>query len=95
MEDVILENIWPNWHIEKLIGAGSFGSVYMAKRSGFDFEHYFYSAVKIIRVPSEDSEIRGLLADGMSTRQVAEYYESALRGLVSEIELDGIFKRVA
>lgn len=87
MEDVILENIWPNWHIEKLIGAGSFGSVYMAKRSGFDFEHDFYSAVKIIRVPSEDSEIRGLLADGMSTRQVAEYYESALRGLVSEIEL--------
>ena len=53
----------------------------------FGFEHDFYSAVKIIRVPSEDSEIRGLLADGMSTRQVAEYYESALRGLVSEIEL--------
>ncbi len=87
MADVILENIWPNWHIEKLIGTGSFGAVYKAKRTGFGFEHDFYSAVKIIRVPSEDSEIRGLLADGMSTQQVAAYYESALKGLVSEIEL--------
>ncbi len=87
MEDVILENIWPNWHIEKLIGTGSFGAVYKAKRTGFGFEHDFYSAVKIIRVPSEDSEIRGLLADGMSTQQVADYYESVLKGLVSEIEL--------
>ena len=87
MQDVILENIWPNWHIEALIGKGSFGAVYKARRAGVGFDHAFYSAVKVIRVPADDGEIRGLLADGMSREQVAAYYESALRGLVGEIEL--------
>ena len=87
MEDVILENIWANWHIEKLIGSGSFGSVYKARRSGFGFEHDFYSAVKVIHVPSDDAEIRGLMADGMTMEQVQAYYDSALKNLVKEIEL--------
>ena len=87
MEDVILENIWANWHIEKLIGSGSFGSVYMARRGGFGFEHDFYSAVKVIRVPAEDSELKGLLADGMTMEQAQAYYDSALKNLVKEIEL--------
>ncbi len=87
MQDVILENIWPNWHIEALIEKGSFGAVYKARRTGVGFDHAFYSAVKVIRVPADDGEIRGLLADGMSREQVAAYYESALKGLVGEIEL--------
>ncbi len=87
MEDVILENIWANWHIEKLIGSGSFGSVYMARRSGFGFEHDFYSAVKVIRVPADDSELKGLMADGMTKEQAQAYYDSALKNLVKEIEL--------
>ena len=87
MEDVILENIWANWHIEKLIGSGSFGSVYMARRSGFGFEHDFYSAVKVIRVPADDSELKGLMADGMTRDEAQAYYDSALKNLVREIEL--------
>lgn len=87
MEEVVLENIWANWHIEELIGSGSFGSVYKARRSGYGFEHDFYSAVKVIRVPADDSEIRGLLADGMTPQQVAAYYDSALKNIVNEIEV--------
>ena len=59
----------------------------MARRSGFGFEHDFYSAVKVIRVPADDSELKGLMADGMTRDEAQAYYDSALKNLVREIEL--------
>ena len=68
MEAVNLENIWEDWHIDgPPIGSGSFGTVYKAhKIEQNGFGRGYESAVKVIRVPSDDSEIRGFLADGMS-----------------------------
>ena len=89
MEVMKLENIWEDWHIEGMpIGAGSFGTVYKAHKitqEGFGID--YYSAVKVIRVPSDDSEIQGFLADGMTREEIAGYYGNALKGLVAEINL--------
>lgn len=89
MEAVKLENIWEDWRIEgKPVGAGSFGTVYKAHKMDKEgFGRDYYSAVKVIRVPSDDSEIQGFLADGMSRVEIAGYYENALKGLISEIDL--------
>ena len=89
MEAVKLENIWEDWHIEgKPVGAGSFGTVYKAHKLDKEgFGRDYYSAVKVIRVPSDDSEIQGFLADGMNRGEIAGYYENALKGLISEIDL--------
>lgn len=89
MEAVKLENIWEDWRIEgKPVGAGSFGIVYKAHKMDKEgFGRDYYSAVKVIRVPSDDSEIQGFLADGMSRSEIAGYYENALKGLISEIDL--------
>ena len=89
MEAVNLENIWEDWHIDgPPIGSGSFGTVYKAhKIEQNGFGRGYESAVKVIRVPSDDSEIRGFLADGMSREEIAGYYENALKGLVGEIDL--------
>ena len=89
MEAVKLENIWEDWHIEGVpIGTGSFGTVYKAhKLTQEGFGRDYYSAVKVIRVPSDDSEIMGFLADGMSREEIAGYYGNALKGLVAEIDL--------
>lgn len=86
-ENINLENIWPNWHIESVIGTGAFGSVYLAKKSGYGPESDFYSAVKVIHVPANTSEIESMMADGASVNEAAAYYDGVMRQLVGEIEL--------
>ena len=55
--------LWGNWEIDALIGQGSYGKVYRAKRTEFD--KTYYSAVKHISVPSSQNEVDSLFADGV------------------------------
>ncbi len=89
MENVQLDNIWEDWRIlSPPIGSGSFGTVYRAKSiQGADFHREYFSAVKVIRIPSDDSEIRSFYADGMNREEIADYYRQILDGLTEEIVL--------
>ena len=79
-----LEKIWNEWKIEELIGEGASGKVYKAKRC--DMEDT-YSAIKIIEIPQNDSEIREALAEGMSEEEVRNYFKGFVDDLVEEITL--------
>lgn len=80
-----INQIWPAWHTVELIGRGGFGEVYKAKRERLGEE--FYSAVKIIRIPKDESEVQEMMAEGHTSQSVRYYYESVVRGLMNEIKV--------
>lgn len=85
MSEVNIEKIWPRWKVDGLIGQGAFGSVYRVYRENFD--KIFYSAVKYIHIPQDESGVRELISDGMDMRELSDYYKDAVRGLADEISI--------
>ncbi len=85
-----INQIWPEWHTVELIGRGAFGEVYKAKREKLG--EIFYSAVKVIRIPREEGEVREMLADGRTSQSIRYYYESIARGLMNEIKVMEVLK---
>ena len=78
-----LEQVWPEWHIVKKIGEGSFGTVYMACRRTMG--SVFYSAVKVMEVPQDPSEMRNLQNMGMDDESIRAFFAQKARSVVSEI----------
>ena len=67
---------WPEWKTEQLLGRGAFGEVYQVVKGEFGAE--IRAAVKIMRIPSDSSEIAQMEENGISV-------ESYLSGIVSDI----------
>lgn len=79
------EDVWPEWHECELIGEGSFGKVFKAKRE--EFGESFYSAIKVLSVPKSSQDIRQERAQGMSDVEIHAYFQSVVQDLVNEIVL--------
>ena len=84
MEIKQLDNIWAEWKIEDLLGEGASGKVYKAKRKDIQDT---YSAIKIIEIPQNESEIREAESEGMEEAEVREYFKGFVDDLVEEITL--------
>lgn len=80
-----INEIWPGWHTVELIGRGAFGEVFKVKKEKLG--EVFYSAVKVIRIPQDENEIREMMADGYTSQSIRNYYESIAEELMNEIEL--------
>ncbi len=85
-----LISIWPEWRITELIGSGSYGKVYKVVRD--EGSTPLYSAVKVITIPDNPSEILELKAEGFDEKALKEYYRQKVKGYISEIELMETFK---
>lgn len=87
-----ISGVWPEWRLEKLLGKGSYGSVYKAVRkdSGIEDE----AAVKIICVPSDKTEIDSLRSDGYDDKSTKEYFREMVDDVVDEIRLMISFKGI-
>jgi serine/threonine protein kinase len=79
------EPLWGEWHVDALIGAGSFGKVYRVSRTIFG--KTYYSAVKIISIPQDESEVKHSYSEGMDEQSVRTYFESIASSLFEEIRL--------
>lgn len=67
-----INEIWPGWHTVELIGRGAFGEVFKVKKEKLG--EVFYSAVKVIRIPQDENEIREMMADGYTSQSIRNYY---------------------
>ena len=79
--DVVLHN----WTLTRLIGAGSYGKVYEAKRSDFGGE--YSAAVKIIVIPQTKEEINEALSEGMTEESISEYFRTFAEEISKEFGL--------
>ena len=79
------DTVLANWKLTRLVGEGSFGRVFEAERE--DFGRIYKSAIKIITVPQNSSEIMSVMDDGMDEESVTAYFRSFVEELVDEFTL--------
>lgn len=80
-----LEPLWNHWYVDRLLGEGSFGSVYRIKRE--DFGEVQYAALKVIGVPQSQQQVRQCFASGMGEEEVWQYFEQMVEEVYQEIKL--------
>lgn len=85
-----LDQIWPGWKMENLIGEGAFGKVYKITRE--EFGHTYKAALKVITIPQKQSEITLAMNDGMDEESAKEYFRSVVEDIVEEFALMSKFK---
>lgn len=79
------EPLWNNWYVDELIGEGSFGTVYRIKREEFGTTHY--SALKILSIPKQESEVKDFYAEGMTQKDTQTYLRGVVEDIYNEIVL--------
>lgn len=80
-----IHELWPSWYTEELIGEGAFGKVYKVKRTNMG--NISYSAVKIIHIPHDNSQIKELQYSGMDFHSIHSYFEDMVKNLLNEIQI--------
>ena len=78
------------WKEVELIGEGSYGKVYKAKKEEFGLTAY--SAIKQIEIPQGKAEIQTLKTEGMTQDGITRYYEKSVQKWIDEIKFMSIFK---
>lgn len=80
-----INNVWPEWNEDCVLGEGSFGKVYRAKR--VEYGRTFYSAIKVITVPKNQQEIKFARSQGMNDNDIYDYFRGLVDNLLNEITL--------
>lgn len=76
---------WDNWTTVRVIGRGSFGTVYEIERDVFgEIEK---AALKVISIPQNESEIDELYNEGYDNESITNTFHQYLRSIVSEYTL--------
>ncbi len=84
MRDII--NVcWPEWETVKVIGRGSFGTVYEIQRRFEDWVEK--AALKIISIPQHNSDIEELYSDGYDEESISNTFKSHLQSILEEYSL--------
>ena len=89
MDKQLPVSVWPEWKIVEKIGEGSFGKVYKAKRT--EQGKTFYSAIKVITIPSNAGELSSIRSENPDEQSVKEYFPG--RRMYPGSEYDGVFSR--
>ena len=79
------EPFWDVWYIKDIIGEGGFGKVYSIERN--DFGNTYTAALKHLRVPQSQSEVKSIMADGMDRESAERYFEKFAESIVEEFVL--------
>lgn len=74
---------WQDWKIVKKLGEGGYGQVYEIMRDRYSIEEH--RALKVIRIPSNDDDIKKVMSEGMDADSTREYYHSLVNEFIKEI----------
>ncbi|MBQ7295948.1 MAG: protein kinase [Clostridia bacterium] len=86
-QNEVIKKIWPDWELIEKIGEGSFGKVYRAKREEVG-NITSYSAIKIIRIPQNSSEIDSVKSEvGLDEQSTTAYFKGFVDDCVNEIKM--------
>ncbi|MBQ7015681.1 MAG: serine/threonine protein kinase [Firmicutes bacterium] len=85
MEYTIGSYVFGDWQITRAIGEGSFGKVFEIQKTSYGITTS--SALKVIRVPKSQADIRAALSDGMDEKSVTTYFQGFVEELVKEITI--------
>lgn len=80
-----MKDTFQNWEIAECIGNGAFGKVYRIVRT--EYGHTYEAALKVLEIPQHSSEVETIRREGMSEKDVTEYFESVVEDIVKEFAL--------
>lgn len=80
-----INEVWPEWNEDCVLGEGSFGKVYRAKR--VEYGRTYYSAIKVLTVPKSQQEVKFARAQGMNDTEIYSYFQGLVENLLNEITL--------
>ena len=83
-------SVWPEWKIIEKIGEGSFGKVYKAQR--MERDKAFYSAIKIVTIPTNQGELKSLRSELGSDQAVKEYFQNLVEECIQEVSTMEYFR---
>ena len=77
--------IWPGWKTVRLIGRGSFGTVYEIQRDMLGETEK--AALKVISIPQNDSDIGEMYSDGYDDESITSTFQEHLKSIIAEYSL--------
>ena len=77
--------LWPEWHLVREIGSGSYGKVFEIHRRNGDYVEK--AALKVIRIPASPAELEQLRMDGVSAEDTDSYLARHVEEIRREIGL--------
>ena len=90
MDKQLPVSVWPEWKIVEKIGEGSFGKVYKARRT--EQGKTFYSAIKVITIPSNAGELSSVRSENPDEQSVKEYFHSLVEECIQEVNTMEYFR---
>ena len=90
MDKQLPVSVWPEWKITEKIGVGSFGKVYKACRS--EQGTTFYSAIKVITIPSNPGELSSVRSESPNEQSVKEYFQGLVDECIQEVSTMEYFR---
>ncbi len=93
MDDRMPRCVWPEWEFVKQIGRGAGGTVYEAVRRD-DFQVESRSAIKVISIPQDRSELEMLRSEGMDPEAARSCLRTEVDSFIHEIKLMNSLKGV-
>lgn len=90
MNYTIGTKVFGDWEIVREIGEGSFGKVFEIRKDAYGVSTQ--SALKVIRVPKSQADIRAALNDGMDEQSVTSYFQGFVDEIIKEIAIMSTLK---
>ncbi len=82
----VIQRVWSEWTVTEKIAEGSFGQVFKAEKESFGIRQE--SAIKVIRIPSDEAELEKVKSSfGLDDEELRDYFYPQLDKLKKEIEL--------
>ena len=85
MEYTTGTRVFHDWIIVRKIGQGTIGNVYEIKKEGYGEE--IRSALKVIRIPQSQSDIKEAVNEGMTKNEVIDYFRKSVDEILREIQI--------
>jgi len=82
--------LWGAWHVDSLLGEGSFGKVYKVRRE--EFGKISYSAVKMLSIPQNPADLRQMRSEGLDEASTRSYFYAMVTDMIKEIHLLSDFR---
>jgi len=83
----MIEELFPEWEVVENLGMGNYGVVYKIAREDKKNNIALFSAVKVISIPKNDSEVNSLKANGYSHSATRDLFESIVNDFANEIRI--------